>query len=178
MSALGTMWLRRIICTAAAASAVVLGSACSSDDVAERLTESLSGDDVEVDIDSDSGEVKIETDDGSMQFSTDQLPEGFPQDIPLPDDLDLMSSRSTDVGDGAAFSLVGTVDGEASEVFDPLAKQFRDAGWNETDTGTVTMSGTTTTSATFENADWRVSLIVNETGGESTVTYAVTAASN
>lgn len=57
--------------------------------VAEEGVEAAAGagsdGDVEVDMDGEDGEVRVEGEDGSLVMGSDELPEGFPDDLPLPE---------------------------------------------------------------------------------------------
>lgn len=52
---------------------------------AEAAVGAGSDGDVEVDMDRDGGEVRVEGEDGSLVMGADELPESFPDDVPLPE---------------------------------------------------------------------------------------------
>ncbi|MGA8256451.1 MAG: hypothetical protein WB767_07740 [Nocardioides sp.] len=92
-----------------AAALLCLGglSACSGDDLGDRLTEkaieNAGGEDVDVDFDSDTGEVKIETDEGTFSSGSD-LPDDFPEDLPLLEDAEIISAIAADDQTGTGDS--------------------------------------------------------------------------
>lgn len=173
---------RRRLPLLAAAPAVVLGIAvlgsCSSEDVAEKLTEqaieSSGGDGANVDIDSETGQVDIETADGSMSFGTAELPDGWPSEIPMPDDYELTNAMVTGADGERSFTLGGTFSGSSSEVFDSLTEQFESEGWTQ-----VTKSNSSTddgmyATASYQNSTWQAILsVMTGADGEPTFGYTV-----
>ena len=91
----------RTVGTLVATAVLALGglTACSGDSVSERLTEkaieNAGGEGVDVDVDSDTGEVRIDTEDGSFSAGN-KLPDGFPDDIPLLEDGEIISAIAAD----------------------------------------------------------------------------------
>ena len=120
---------RRSIVAAVAVGVVLTSAGCgkvsekASEKIAEKAIEAGSGGNANVDIDGDGvvieteegtyradgeGNVRIETEDGTYTAGTGDLPEGWPDEIPLPDDLEIVSSSR--MGDEAQIllSVVGT----------------------------------------------------------------------
>jgi hypothetical protein len=161
---------RRRLTLLAAAPAVVLGLAvlgsCSSEDVAETLTEqaieSSGGDGADVSIDSDTGQVDIETEDGSMSFGTAELPDDWPSEIPLPDGYELTNAMVTGADGERNFIIGGTFDGDAMETFDSLTEQFTQDGWTEVTKTDMSSSDGVNASASFNNDTWQAILSVSE----------------
>lgn len=104
----------------------IVGTSCGDggDDAAERLIEDASGGDLDVDIDDDGQSVRIEGEDGDSEFTfgTGELPDGFPEDFPMPDDVSVESGTSVDGGAGFSVGLdyAGSVDDAADFYRDAL----------------------------------------------------------
>lgn len=174
------------------AAAGALLAACGGDSVSENLAEKAleqaGGGDVDINSEDGSfsvenedgsfsvdeeGNLDIETDDGSFSSSGD-LPEGFPDDVPLPDGFELQQgSKSTD-GDQTIYTVFGTVDGDPADVFADIVAQYEDAGYDvqnktETNSNDDFMGG-----AGFVNDDHTVSMSVFGDGaGQTTVSLNV-----
>jgi hypothetical protein len=164
-------------------------AACSSDKVAdkaadriaEKIAESASGEGVDVSIDSESGEFSFETDDGSTSFSLGggKLPEGWPEEIPVPDDFEVKSALATETDGDAGFNAAGTVPGDAGKVFEELAARFVADGWTEQHKSTGNYGDTTTFSASYDNGTWQVMIGTTQSAdGEDLISYTVFPSSN
>jgi len=173
---------------AVAVIAIGLGaSACSSEDVAERITEEAieneTGEDADVEL-GDDGQVQIQTEDGSMTVDEDgnvvietpdgttvvdaegdavnvdtgdgaavsgdgetltiegddgsstytaggDIPDEWPDDLPLPDDATVLASSVMEGNGQNVITLSLNVDGELEEVGDSVKEQLEDAGWTD-----------------------------------------------
>ncbi len=82
----------RVLCLAVVL--VTTLTACGGSDVAERLAEASSGQDVEVTL-ADDGSFKISTDEGAMQLGVNERPDWLPSDFYLPPDFEFLGSSST-----------------------------------------------------------------------------------
>lgn len=137
-----------------------LGVGCSTDDLADKVSEKVAeaGSGGDVDVDSENGEVSFESGDGStkVQVGTAELPEGWPADIPLPADYELTQSVSTTNTNSPTFSIGGTLADDATEVFKGITDEFVAAGWTETTKMTNTFDGGENSNASYENGSWEV----------------------
>ena len=157
----------RIAITAVAVGLGVSTVGCgkAAEKIAEKATEkaieSEAGGDANVDIGKD-GQVKIETEDGSLSINSGEVPDSWPEDIPLPDDLDVASSMSTP--DGA------TVSGMTSVGVDDAMAFYEDAldGWTISGEFNTSGDGASTSSATYER-DERVVTISASSNDDGTV---------
>jgi hypothetical protein len=148
-------------------SVVALGAgglltACSTDDLADRVTEKVAesgGEDVDVSVDSESGEYSIESADGStkMQVGSAELPDDWPAEIPLPEDYTLTAAMSTASSGSPGFNIGGSLpeDADALAVFDEITAAFVADGWTEQQKGTSTFEGGSTSSASYDNGTWQ-----------------------
>lgn len=142
----------------------------ASEKAAEKIIESAGGEDVDIDIDDDSGEATFRSADGSM-FSVGggELPDGWPDEVPLPDGFTLEGSFSGSDGDKSTFNVTGSLTGDAAEEFNRIADAFTGAGWTEENRSTSNSGGSTMASATYSNSTWTVSLLVTGEDGEDGV---------
>ncbi|MCG9479671.1 MAG: hypothetical protein K9H14_05615 [Actinomycetia bacterium] len=132
---------------------VFLFTGCSraAENITERMIERAAaseGDDVDVDI--SGGEVKIKGDDGEefsissddegATITTDEggtkitsgesldVPDGFPNEVPLPSDLNIFTSSSTQDGGKQQYAIMsGYEGGTGAELFDWYKSQL--SGW-------------------------------------------------
>lgn len=109
----------------------------ASEKATEQMIESQTGGDVDVNTDGD-GKVEIDTDQGSMSFGTGDLPEDWPEDLEVPEGIEILSGTSMDAADGRLTSITATADRPPVEILEELKEQLAD--W--------TISGETTTTAT------------------------------
>ena len=93
----------------------------AGDELAEQLAEAGAGVD-DVEIDSESGEVDIETEDGSVSIGSD-LPDDFPEDIPLPEDYELISSMGGSSDGEQGWTISGTLPDADEDTFDGLHRR-------------------------------------------------------
>jgi hypothetical protein len=127
----------RRLAPAAIGAVLLLGAAACggdsgspSDGALEEIIESQGGGDV--DIDSDDGEITIESDDGSFSSSSSgELPEGWPDDVPLPDDFEIQGSSR--IADGSSGGAVLTVSGMTGMSVEEVQEFYTSAldGWTE-----------------------------------------------
>ena len=154
-----------VVAPAALLGLALVGS-CSSDDVAEQLTEqaieSSGGEGADVEVDSETGQVDIETDDGSMSFGTAELPEGWPSEIPLPDDYELTNAMVTGADGERSFIVGGSFEGDAMATFESLTEQFAQDGWTEVTKTDMSSSDGVNASASFNGDTWQAILSVSE----------------
>ncbi len=154
-----------VVAPAALLGLALVGS-CSSDDVAEQLTEqaieSSGGEGADVEVDSETGQVDIETDDGSMSFGTAELPEGWPSEIPMPDDYELTNAMVTGADGERSFIVGGSFEGDAMATFESLTEQFAQDGWTEVTKTDMSSSDGVNASASFNGDTWQAILSVSE----------------
>lgn len=112
----------------AVASLGLVGCGAAAEKAAEKATEqaieSQGGGDV--DINADDGTVEVETEDGSMSFGTAEVPEEWPEDIELPDGLEILSGTSMDASDGRLVAITATSEQSPDELLEGLKSQLSD----------------------------------------------------
>ena len=89
------------------------GCGKAAEKVAEKATEEAienqTGGQVDLDVDGEGG-VSIETEDGSISSSA-KVPEGWPDDVPVPDDLQIMMGGTQDTPQALVLTDSGNVAG-------------------------------------------------------------------
>lgn len=165
-----------------AASLGLAGCGAVADQVAERAAEEgleraggASGD-VDLDLDNEDGSLSIESSEGSLRIGAQDVPEDFPAEVPLPDDVEVMSSMSFSEEAGTAFNLNMNASGDAATLGDELESRFTDAGYTLTGTSSMEVEGLISRSFQFEGPDWSGNVGVVETPDGTMVNYTVTPA--
>ncbi len=158
------------------ACATILAAGCSADSLieegVERAVEQGASGEADVEFD-DEGRISVEHEDGSFQVGGGDLPDGFPDDVPLVEGTVLTSSRFTE-GEDTVWSVTLTVDGDAADAFAAARDELTAAGYDETQS----VDSDSFRSATLESADLQVNLTALEGPDGATVSYSVTTATN
>jgi hypothetical protein len=83
-------------------------------------------------IESENGETVVESDGGTATFSqgTD-LPEGFPDDIPIPDSMTVVFSQAAETPEGQAFSIVATSPLGVDELVEQMTSGLESGGYEQ-----------------------------------------------
>lgn len=179
--------LALLLAGTATGAVLLTGCGAAADEAAERAVEqaieSETGGDVDIDTDGDGsfnietedgtissdgdGNVEIDTEDGSFSAGTGEVPEAWPSDIPLPDDLTVLSSTELDSSDGRLILVSGTTGTSAADLLD----EYRSAlsGWTVSGESTSTGGGATIAGAQFDTDGRRVTVQASEVEGETTV---------
>ena len=144
---------------------LVLGLAgCKSaeDKAVEKLTEGLLSDkDVDVDIDGD--EVTIETEDGDITIASDEgkLPDGFPRDFPVYDDMKIGSTSRMGNEETVSYYVEAESRDDFDEVYEWYKAELEDEGWEIT-TDLLTTDGNSDTVLLVKKGDDSASVTITE----------------
>ena len=137
------MRLRTI--TTVMAALVVFAAGCDmiAEQAAEEVAEQAAGGEVNLDVDESGGNISVETSEGTMSFGGGgDLPDSFPEDLPLPEgDYEVASSFEQSGGDAGDLRLQTAV--MTTAAYDDVVAHFEsalaDAGWEVQDTQSMSM---------------------------------------
>jgi hypothetical protein len=124
----------------------------------------------EIDIDADGGDLSIDGQDAGVEFSTgSELPEGWPTDVPVPDDIDITSSTSLDEDGAASIILTGTSPGDPVGWANAYGEQLQDAGFSEESR----FEADDDVTAFYLDDTWNVAVIATSVSGSTSVSVSV-----
>jgi hypothetical protein len=108
-----------------------LGDAASEQAIEEAIEDAASdqGEDVNVDVNADGEEISIESEEGGISIGGSDLPDGFPNGVPFPDDFTQQFSS----GDGASFIVSGTSETSGDDLDGFYAEALPAAGYEVTE---------------------------------------------
>ena len=94
---------------------------------------SIQSGDGQMSIDSDGDQTVIESDDGSTIISSSgsELPDEFPDDVPMPIGIALEYTQAMSTPEGETFVVGGTVDGDHGDVIDQYVAALEAAGFTQ-----------------------------------------------
>lgn len=142
-------------------------AACSSGDNKAKDAVNKALEDNGVSVDSKNGEVQISSEDGDVSFgSSSDVPDDFPDEVPLPEDAKVTSSFSTDSGEGRNFSLTYTYDNtsDLNNATDAYKAQLKDDGYKMSDESSGSVGSLSGGGFTATNDKYSVSVFA---GGDS-----------
>ncbi len=111
------------------ASLMLTGCEKAAEQASEALVEGATG----VDVDADENKVTIEGEDGStveIQSSDAELPDGFPDDVPVYDAAIESSSKFSADG-GTSYAVSQTTGDDFDDVLAWFKAELADSGWSE-----------------------------------------------
>ena len=146
--------------------------ACSGEDTAERAAEEAIeqelGGDVDVELGDEDGEFSVDTGDGSFSAG-DELPEGFPDSVPLIEGSIVFALANSEVAGAESFAVNKETALSVDEASAEITSQLEGAGF----TSELALGAG---GGTFVNDEFEVFVLVVAEGDGSIVQYAVTAA--
>ena len=161
---------------------ILLGSACSSSDAADKLTEkaienSGGGD---VDIDSEDGTVKYTDEDGNeTEMNIDgegaSLPKGWPSDLAPPDSVTLLSSSTSTTGGTKTMTVLGEAEASIDDLVPAIKEQVTAAGFEITQDTSSDLTGGGYAGLTATKGDQElVVAVASDATGSDKVTVTMT----
>lgn len=154
---------------AAVAATGLLLTACSAEDLTERVVEEAAeraGAGSDVDINTDDGSVSIETDEGSFNIGSQDLPEELPEELPVPDELVVTGSLVQTVDDLQNIGLQATYEGSFDDVAEFYASELEANGWTVTNDSATDGSGLRTRSFQIEGFGFTGLVGITQAGEE------------
>jgi hypothetical protein len=171
--------MKRTLGVAALGVALVLGTGCgaAADKAAERATEeaieeAAGGGQVDID---DDGNVQVETEDGSFAANDGELPDDWPEDIPVIDGATVDSSFSTSSGGDTVTTAAMTTDKSVEEVLAFYKEEL--SGWTVDNESTSEFNGVPSGSLIASDGERTASIGATEASGSVTVSITYTAPS-
>lgn len=141
--------------------------------VAEKGMEAAGGGGVDIDSEGD-GKVTIESDEGSLEVGGSDLPDGFPDDVPLPDDFEIEAAMSMGTADNQTFTVrMTSPDADVDQTFEDLKSRSEAAGFEVLSSNTMSGDGHELRSATMSNSDWNASISVSGEADGTSVQYTL-----
>jgi hypothetical protein len=138
--------------------------------IAEEVAEQAGGEDVDIDVDGD--DVTIESKDGDASFSTSgELPEGWPDDLALPDGAEIVGSTGVSADGGRQLSVNGTVAASPDEVFEHFEGELD--GWEQSAKSDIGTGDDELINASWERDGETVTLTTTRAGGADEATFVV-----
>lgn len=154
------------------------GTACSSigegiaERAAEEIAEQAAGEGVEIDLDEDGGTFRIESSEGTLDFGGGEIPDGFPDGLPLPDGHEVLTTMSQGSDDGETMMVnLGAPGG-----FDAVRAAVESGldGWTIDNTSDMSSGDFASTTWTVSRDDWSGSVTVSSDGSDqTTVAYVL-----
>ncbi len=126
----------------------------AAEEATERAIEDQTGGSAEVDL--DDGSISVEGEDGGFEAGAGQVPDEWPDDVPLPDSL----AVSGGLFSSSAGQDIVTVSGSSDLTADEVVDEFRELlpGWEVEADGSQASSGGTFASVVFVNGERRLSV--------------------
>ncbi len=138
----------------------------SAQKLAETVIEraaAAQGENVSVDL--SSGEIKIESDDGEISIGGTSLPEGWPREVPVPNNYDIITSWKSTVDGKSVFSISGNYNGSLAEAVSWYKSQLS-SGWNIENEFEGTSDGSKSNTITASSDSYTIALFGTESNDE------------
>lgn len=131
--------------------------------------------DVEVDMDGEDGEVRVEGEDGSLVMGADELPEGFPDDVPLPEaDHEVLSAMEVTGEDGHVQVQLAVGSGTSlADLAEHVESGLDEAGYEVTGNTTQTSGDLEMVRMQFAGHGKEGLISARTHDGELTATYVI-----
>jgi len=183
--------MKKIIAISAAmllAAFLFTGCSCAAEKITEKIIESAAASEgQDIDVDLSSGEVNITgedgeqfsissddegatitTEDGETTISSGEnlsIPDDFPSQIPVPSDLNIITSATGQEGGQQQFSILGQYQGgSGTELFEWYKQEM--SGWNITSQQTYEDEEGTTSTIIADNDNYNVNVFIMDSDGE------------
>lgn len=157
----------------------VSGCGKAAEKIGQKATEKAieSGADGNADVDISDGEMNIETEDGSFSVGSGEIPDSWPEDVPLPDGLEVLSAMDMGSDGESMINVSGTTDMTPDEV-----TAFYESGldgWSESDSFSSRAEEGGMSSVSYEQDGRTVGVTILDDPDEATtlsLSYTVEAA--
>lgn len=144
------------------------GCGQAADKISEKATEKAieSGADGDADVDISDGQMNIETEDGSFSVGSGEVPDTWPEDVPLPADLAVLSAMDMGSEGESMINISGTTDMNPDEV----AAFYEDEldGWTESGSFSSSADEGGMSSVSYEQDERTVGVTIVDDPDEAT----------
>ncbi len=168
--------MRTTLGVAVLGAALVLGTGCgaAADKAAERVSEeateeALGGGNVDID---DDGNVEVETEDGSLSVGTGELPDDWPEDIPVIEGATLEGAYSSSSNGESVHTASLTTDDSVADVLAFYKDEL--SGWTVDQESTSEVNGSESGILTVSDGDRTAAITASETDGTTNVSITHT----
>lgn len=112
----------------------VVGCSAISDKIGEEVGEEIVGGALGGDVEVDGDSVTIETEDGATTVTGDtgEIPDGFPDDFPLPDNYKIDATSSIEGSNEVQYYINLVSEDSVSDIYDWYKGEFTGGGWSLT----------------------------------------------
>lgn len=144
-----------------------------ADSVTERIIESATSEEVDVDFDTEKGQVTVKGEDGDTTYSTGRgLPDDFPTDVIEFVDGEIGMTVGTSTEDGQGWAVTVQPDGsDGQAVHDDAVSRLESQGFSVVEEGSMQATGMWVRQ--LANDPWAVTIRVLEQEGQVQVQYVV-----
>ncbi|HEY4662983.1 MAG TPA: hypothetical protein VIH07_04825 [Candidatus Humimicrobiaceae bacterium] len=152
------------------------GSGCkggpTEESVETAIEEAIESEGGDAEVDISEGETTITTDEGEMTIGQgSDLPDGFPDVIPVYANMVITTSWTTTENGLDAFSVAASSNDPGSTIFDWYISQL--GGWQNVSEFTSESEGQTLSSISADNGTYNLIVTIMETDEGTTVTVSV-----
>lgn len=165
--------------------ATMLVSGCSSiadkvgEKVIEKGVEAAGGGDADINFDEEGGKISIESSEGSFEIGGGEVPEDFPDTLPLPENLEVVSSMALGSDAERTFNLTFAGEGgDVKAIAEDLQSRVEGAGFTINGTNSMDADDYMMRSLTFSGLDWEGNVTVSNSDDGAMVNYTVMTASD
>jgi hypothetical protein len=155
---------RRALGAIAAAGLMLATSGCGAiaekitEEGAERIIESETGENVEIDLNGEGG-ISVQSDDGESVFRVvTEIPAEWPNSVPRPDGLVIDSGSFIKAEGETLMTLLGSPNGSAIDFTDAYAVALDAAGFTETSRFDSKTEGGSAAQRTYESEAWTINI--------------------
>src|SRR3972149_2195979 len=148
------------------------GEKVTEENIEQAIEEAIESEGGEAEVDISEGETTITTDEGEMTIGQgSDLPDGFPDVIPVYANMVITTSWTTTENGLDAFSVAASSNDPGSTIFDWYISQL--GGWQNVSEFTSESEGQTLSSISADNGTYNLIVTIMETDEGTTVTVSV-----
>jgi hypothetical protein len=144
-----------------------------SERAVEEIAEQAAGQGVDIDVDDEGGRMLISSSEGTLDIGGGELPDGFPDDLPLPPGHEVLGSMTQADDQRSSMTVTTSTTADFTQVVDDLRSGLEDGGWTIEDTSELTSGDFASTTFRVTRGAWDGSVSVNTADPDVTVAYVL-----